>query len=741
MANVAVLNSYTIAAPVSCGLCAHVESPDLRMAELCVVMEGYLEKEHIQEVYRAYLFSAEAHAGQYRQGGGPYVLHPIAVAQILAEMRLDHKCLMAAILHDVIEDTGVMKEALVREFGAEVADMVDGVSKLTMVGFKNRAEAQAASMSKMLLAMTKDIRVILIKLADRLHNMRTLGALSLTKSKRIAKETLDIYAPIADRLGINNICMELEDRAFYYYWPWRYRCLRAAVGRVCRARSGFITIVENAINTRLQQEAIEGVVVSRQKHLYGIYRKMREKHRSFSEVADFYGMRVVVDRLDSCYRTLGSLHNLYKPVPGRFKDYIAIPKPNGYQSLHTLVVGPNGIKVEVQIRTQDMHKIAESGIAAHWLYKATDGHVHKAHTDWLKRLLEMQHGSNDLMDFVENVKIDLFPEEVYVLTPKGKILTLPRGATVIDFAYAIHSKIGDACVSARIDHRLAPVRTVLRSGQTIDILTVPNATPQPGWLNFVVTNKARVCILQALKRQESQEAAVLGQNLLEQELQKAQLTWALIPEKRLQMLLQSSRVETVEDLWRNIGLGHILPKLIVWKLKGEIDTVPNHDGNAGRFVIKGSEGVLINFGKCCHPIVGDNIVGMFNPGRGIVVHRHGCRNIGMGGVGVLPNKADVHRHGHNWLTLEWEQGVKMDLPTEITIEVGNRRGTLATVATTIANAGSNIEHFNFVERDGLSAALSFLVTVQDIQHLSAIMANLQNLPIVIKAERVFDKRH
>jgi guanosine-3',5'-bis(diphosphate) 3'-pyrophosphohydrolase len=441
------------------------DKPRFLISDLCVDLEAYLAPDQIREVYRAYLFSAEAHEGQRRKSGEPYIYHPVAVARILADMRMDHKCLMAAILHDVIEDTHTAKEALAREFDEEIAELVDGVSKLTQIDFKSHAEAQAANMRKMLLAMTKDIRVILIKLADRLHNMRTLGALNPAKSRRISRETLEIYAPIANRLGINSIRLELEDLGFAHHWPWRHRCLSNAVNRARGARKELVANVETAIEERMRQEGMRGRVIGRQKHLYSIYSKMVGKKLAFKDVVDVYAFRIIVDSLDSCYRVLGVVHNLYKPVPGRFKDYIAIPKSNGYQSLHTVLFGPNGLPIEIQVRTEDMHRMAESGIAAHWVYKTQKGEVGGAQaraSDWLQNLLEMQQGAGgDSMEFLENVKIDLFPDEVYVFTPKGRILVLQRGATAVDFAYAIHSDVGNSCVAARIDRRLAPLRTPL----------------------------------------------------------------------------------------------------------------------------------------------------------------------------------------------------------------------------------------------------------------------------------------
>lgn len=702
------------------------ECPPPRIGHLCDALEKYLPLEQIREVYRAYLFSAEAHEFQHRISGEHYICHPVSVAYILAGMRLDYKCLMAAILHDVIEDTGVVKEALAREFDDEIADLVDGVTKITQIGFKDRATAQAANMDKILLAMTQDIRVILIKLADRLHNMRTLGPLKKDKAKRIAKETLEIYSPIAHRLGINNICLELEDKGFRYYWPWRYRCLHRAIDKICKSHTTPIAKVAAIIQTRLHKESINGRVISRQKHLYGIYRKMKDKHRRFSNIVDVYGMRIIVDRLDTCYRTLGTVHNLYKPVPGRFKDYIAIPKANGYQSLHTLVVGPNGVRIEIQIRTEEMQKLAESGIAAHWIYRSSLGQTKKVHLGLQQDVLAIKQISEDPVDFLNKIKFDLFQDKVYVFSPKGKIFELPKGASVVDFAYAIHSSVGDACVGARINHRLVPLRTNLRSGQTVEIINAPNAKPQANWLNFIVTSKARSNVLQHLKHQKNQEAEKLGKSLLEQEIQANNMLWEQIPPERRKSLLNSIKINTETELWRQIGLGHILPRLIAWRLKEFSNTSLPITDNPQRFAIKGCEGVVIIFSKCCRPIIGDAIIGTLNPGRGLVVHRQGCHNLGNFG-----------RREQNWLAIEWEPEAKIDLPTEIRVDMGNKRGALATVAAAIANSDSNIEAIQFLERDGLNAALTFLIAVHNYQHLEEIIHNLQTLPSVTNIERVF----
>jgi guanosine-3',5'-bis(diphosphate) 3'-pyrophosphohydrolase len=717
--------------PVTTPAATAADKPRFLISDLCVYLESYLSQEQIREVYRAYLFGAEAHLGQQRKSGEPYIYHPIAVARILAEMRMDHKCLMAALLHDVIEDTSTAKEQLAAAFDQEIADLVDGVSKLTQIDFKSRAEAQAASFRKMLLAMTKDIRVILIKLADRLHNMRTLGVMSPEKCRRVSLETLEIYAPIANRLGINSVRLELEDLGFAHYWPWRYRILRQAVKRARGARKELVATVETAIKGRLSQEGISGEVLGRQKHLYGIYRKMAEKKRSLSDVVDVFAFRVIVDRVDTCYRVLGLVHNLYKPVPGRFKDYIAIPKSNGYQSLHTVLFGPQGVPIEIQIRTHDMQRIAESGIAAHWMYKTGSGDggsLQGLAADWLQNLLEMQRGSGDSVEFLEHVKVDLFPDEVYVFTPRGRILVLPRGATVVDFAYAIHSDVGNTCVAARIDRRLAPLRTELRSGQTVEIINAPGAAPNPAWLNFVVTGKARANVRAYLKNLQHKEAEVLGRRLLDVELAAYGVDLSGVPDERLSAYLNHAKLAGTEAMLTDIGLGNRMPALVARRLMGEGGSEVGGDApaQAGSFSIKGTEGMVVNYGRCCRPIPGDAIVGLFNPGKGIVVHRQECRNLG-----------DFHSQRDKWLDVEWSGESGADFSTEIRVDVGNRRGALATVAAAIAELGSNIENVQLREKDGMTSTLEFLISVHGRQHLARIMRRLRHIPLVMRISRVY----
>ncbi len=708
------------------------DKPRFLISDLCVLLEAYLKPKQIREVYRAYLFSAEAHEGQQRKSGEPYIFHPIAVARILAEMRMDHKCLMAAMLHDVIEDTPTAKEQLAKVFDPEIAELVDGVSKLTQMDFRSRMEAQAASFRKMMLAMTKDIRIILIKLADRLHNMRTLGVMSPDKCRRIARETLEIYAPIANRLGINSMRLELEELAFASYWPWRYSIIQKAVKKFYGARKELMANVEAAVKRRLSQEGLQGLVLSRQKHLFSIYVKMREKKLSFPEVIDVYALRIVVDRVDTCYRVLGAVHSLYRPVPGRFKDYIAIPKSNGYQSLHTVLSGPQGVPIEIQVRTEDMHRIAEKGIAAHWMYKASSKHPRTPQplaADWLQHLLELQQGSGDSVEFLEHVKVDLFPDEVYVFTPRGKILVLPRGATAVDFAYAVHSDIGNSCVAARIDRRLAPLRTVLHSGQSVEILTAPEAKPNPAWLNFVVTGKARANIRSFLKNLKRQEAVEVGRRLLNEALAVYDLPYTRLDQEKLRAYLKESHLEDEETLLVDIGFGNRMAQFVAHGLMADRPAAAEEKTGGvmpvPRLLIKGTEGMVVTFAKCCRPIPGDTITGLLTAGKGIVVHRQGCRNLG-----------EFQTQGGKWVDVDWAEVTEGEFATEVRVDVGNRRGVLAMVAAAIAEVGSNIETVETREKDGLTSTLDFVISVRNRQHLASIMRRLRTLAAVVRITRV-----
>ena len=698
------------------------------ISDLCSYLEEYLTKDQVSEVYRAYLFGAEAHEGQNRLSGEPYIYHPVAVARILAGMRMDHQCLMAAILHDVIEDTETAKEQLAREFGPEIAELVDGVSKLTQIKFRSRAEAQAENYRKMLLSMAKDIRVILIKLADRLHNMRTLGVMGPNKARRIARETLDIYAPIAHRLGINSMRHELEELGMAAHWPWRYNILRAALRKRRGNRKEVVGNIEEVLRSRLQQEGFDGEVYGREKHVYSIYRKMLEKKVSLNELADVYAFRIIVDSVDTCYRVLGVVHNLYRPVPGRFKDYIAIPKANGYQSLHTVLFGPHGLPIEIQIRTREMHRVAEEGIAAHWHYKDSSGSsglTPDAAADWLRNLLEGQKDSGNSMEFLEHVKVDLFPDEVYVFTPRGQIFVLPKGATVIDFAYAVHSDVGNQCVAARVDRRLAPLRSQLRNGQTVEIITKPNNRPNPAWLDFVVTGKARATIRSFLKRLEQKEAVELGRRLLEREFEALGRDINRIEDADRDRVLGEIGLSSFDQLLEQIGLGNRMVKLVSRLFTLPADQPAPEEGAAGSLTIRGTEGMVVSFAKCCGPIPGDPVVAIFSPGRGLVVHHQDCPNLG-----------DFRRQGQSWLDVQWADEVSGEFSTAIRVDAGNQRGMLATIASLIAEEGSNIEDVRSEERDGLSTSLRFVVSVKGRKHLASIIRRLKKVPFVLRISRV-----
>ena len=702
--------------------------PRLLISELCRQLDSYLDADQVREIYRAYLFSAEAHEGQQRVSGEPYIYHPLAVAQILADMRMDHKSIMAAILHDVIEDTGTPKEQVARLFGEEVAELVDGVSKLTQITFESQAEAQAENFRKMMLAMVRDIRVILIKLADRLHNMRTLGVMKPDKRRRIARETLDIYSPIANRLGMNSLRLELEDLGFAAFYPMRSRILAEAVRRARGNRKEILSKIEAAIRQRLEHDRIPGRVLSREKHLYSLYLKMRGKRLSFHDVFDVYAFRVVVDSVDTCYRVLGVVHSLYKPVPGRFKDYIAIPKANGYQSLHTVLFGPYGVPIEVQIRTDEMERVAESGIAAHWLYKGGDdgaGTAHARAREWLRELLELQKNAGNSLEFLENVKIDLFPDEVYVFTPRGKILELPRGATAVDFAYAVHTDVGNTCIAAKIDRRLAPLRTPLLNGQTVEIITAPGAHPNPSWLTFAITGKARSNIRHYLKNLHREEAVNLGRRLLEKALASLNLAPLDQNSVRLQEVATSYGLGSIDDLLEDIGLGNRMPILAARRLQSDDggETVAIASGGAP-LAIRGTEGMVVSFAKCCRPIPGDRIVGFVSTGRGIVIHTETCKNI-----------AEYRNRPEKCVDVEWERDVSGEFSVELRVEVANQRGVLATVAAAIADMGSNIENVGIEERDGLSSSLAFTLTVRDRQHLARVMRRIRHIPLVLRISR------
>jgi len=706
-----------------------------QIGDLCELTGHYLEPDQVDEIHRAYRFGAQAHEGQMRATGEPYISHPIEVARILAEMHLDNQSIVAAILHDVIEDTPTAKEQIANEFGSEVAELVDGVSKLTQISFESKAEAQAENFRKMLLAMTQDIRVILVKLADRLHNMRTLGALPPGKRRQIARETLEIYAPIANRLGLNKLRVELEDLGFAALYPMRSRVLADQVKKARGHRKQVVHKIETGIKGRLRQEGLAGRVLGREKHLYSLYRKMRYKGLSFSEVLDVYAFRIIVDSVDGCYRVLGAIHNLYKPVPGKFKDYIAIPKVNGYQSLHTVLFGPYGVPIEVQIRTEDMHAVAESGIAAHWVYKTGEAGSNTAQQrarQWMRDVLEMQKHAGNSVEFIENVKIDLFPDEVYVFTPAGDIMVLPRGATAVDFAYAVHTDVGNTCVAVKIDRRYQPLRTQLVSGQTVEVITAPWGQPNPTWLNFVVTGKARSNVRSHLKKLRSTEAIEFGRRLLTQSLAAESLGLDDVSEENVKALLHEFGLADPNALLEEIGLGQRMAPLVARRLapargnggSAVAGTPATERKPAQPLYIRGSEGMVVHYAKCCHPIPGDPILGYASAGRGIVIHTQTCRN-----------RSEYNNRRANWIDVDWERGISGVFPVEIRLEVINQKGVLATVAATIAEMDTNIQNVLTEERDGRHSSLKLVIDVSGRQHLARIIRRLRAIKEVSKITR------
>ncbi|MCX7069010.1 MAG: RelA/SpoT family protein [Methylococcales bacterium] len=707
---------------------------DELIARLCQSLSGYLDQAQIDDCVRAYEFGAAAHSGQFRKSGEAYICHPISVAMILADMHMDARGIMAAILHDVIEDCQVSKKELANQFGVEVSELVDGVTKLTKIADRSQAETQAENVRKMFLAMGKDLRVILVKLADRLHNMRTLGVMPPEKKRRIARETLDIYAPIANRLGMNNIRHQLEALGFEAMYPYRYAVICNALKKARGNRRKIVDPIECSIKNRLEQANLPCKVSGREKHIYSIYQKMHLKKLSLAAVFDVYAFRIFCDDVDSCYRVLGAVHNLYKPIPGRFKDYIALPKANGYQSLHTLLIGPYGQPIEIQIRTHEMHHISESGIAAHWLYKSdNNGKAEKLQAranEWLRDLLEIQKSAGDSLEFIDNLKVDLFPQEVFVFTPKGKIIKIAKGATIVDFAYAVHTDVGNSCISAMIDKQLVPLQTKLENGVTVEIVTAPWARPNPVWLNYVTTVKARSSIRNFLKNFKQQEAINLGRRLLEKELQAMQLQLDDIDELRLQALLQLTKTRSLDALFEDIGLGNKMPFLVAKRLTQDdvsANVKLNDSDKIQRkpLVIKGTEDMVITLAKCCRPIPGDSIIGFFNPGKGIVVHHHACRN-----------RTIVRKKHTNWLDVEWSTDVVGEFPAELRLEILNQRGALATIASTISELHSNIENVNVVDQDVRVCIDLITLTVKDRVHLAQIIRRLKELTIVLKITRV-----
>lgn len=699
--------------------------PKLTIDDLCFATSNYLENNQVESIRRAYHFAEQCHEGQTRRSGERYITHPLAVAHVLAMMHMDYECIMAGLLHDVIEDTEMSKRDVIAEFGEPVAELVEGVTKLAQAAFETRQHAQAENLRKMLLAMSRDIRVIIVKLADRLHNMRTLGHLRPEKRRRIAHETLEIYAPIAQRLGMNLMRCELEDLGFHVLYPIRYRVLGDAVRKARGNRKEIVSQITSSILNRMEQEGLSADIQGREKNLYSIYKKMVSKQLSFSEVMDVYAFRIIVDDVDACYRMLGVVHNLYKPVQGKFKDYIAIPKANGYQSLHTVLFGPYGVPIEVQIRSRDMDQLAEAGVAAHWLYKtgevAGNTLAHRKARQWLHGILEMQKSSGDSMEFLENLRIDLFPDEIYVSTPKGEILTLPRGSSAVDFAYAVHSDVGNSCVAARVGRHLVPLSSPLETGQSVEIITSPTSHPNPAWLNFVVTPKARTNIRNYLKHLQGEEAIQLGLRLLNKHLTAFSTALENIPTKRITALLKEYELENFDELLSDLGLGNISALLVAQKLLQE--ETPNKEPQA--LLIAGTEGMVVNFARCCHPIPGDPIHGFVSAGRGIIIHQRSCKNT-----------THLREQNEKWLDVAWAKETNRDFPVDLMMHLRNQRGALATIASVISEAESNIDNVIVDERDGGYTNLRLTIEVTNRQHLARIIRRLRQLEMVERINRI-----
>lgn len=692
-------------------------------------VSAYLPAEQVERIYEAFKVSFDAHGDQKRQSGEPYITHPVAVAGILADMRLDHETLMAALLHDVIEDTPLGKEDLAERFGSTVAELVEGVSKLDKLKFSSKEELQTENYRKMIMAMTQDIRVILIKLADRTHNMRTIGHLRPDKRRRIARETLDIFAPLAHRLGIHNIKNELETLGFKAMYPMRARFLESEVRKARGNRKALLERVRKEIISRLDEIGIEARVYGREKHLYSIYRKMRNKELNFDQVMDIYAFRVVVDNVDTCYRVIGAAHNLYKPIETRFKDYIAIPKSNGYQSLHTSLKGPHGVPVEIQVRTEEMDLMADRGVAAHWLYKSADDTGTTAQVraqKWMQSLLEMQQSAGSSFEFIENVKSELFPEEIYVFAPDGRIVELPQGATAVDFAYAVHTDVGSTCIGARVNHRAYSLSKPLETGQTVEIRTAPGSRPNIAWLNFVVTGKARSKIRQMLKTQESHDAEVLGERLLRAAL--GTVNYDDIPAQDFVRVAKEMKRADKIELVREIGLGNLMSVAVARRLVGDVQGLKDEQDNSSSssLAIKGAEGLLVTFAKCCRPIPGDDIIAHVSPGRGLVIHRRECKNVR--GFEDEPGK---------YFPVQWDNKPDTQFVSELRVEMVNHQGALARLTSAIAQTGCNIHGLKTEEVDSNIYHIDVALSINDRKHLADVMRSIRKMPQV---QRVFRSR-
>jgi GTP diphosphokinase / guanosine-3',5'-bis(diphosphate) 3'-diphosphatase len=699
--------------------------------ELTAVL-GYLKPGDVESIEEAYAVARAAHSGQYRQSGEPYITHPLAVAKILAEWHLDAQALMAALLHDVVEDTHTTKSEIAKRFGKAVAELVDGVSKIDRIEFATLQHAQAENFRKMLLAMARDVRVILIKLADRLHNMRTLDAVPSEKQERIARETLDIYAPIANRLGLSALYYELEDLGFHYLHPNRFRVLDKALRKARGNRRDALGKIQGAIETRLAEFNVEAQVHGREKHISSIYKKMQEKNISFSEVFDIYGFRIIVPDVAASYLALGALHTLYKPIPGKFKDYIAIPKANGYQSLHTTLFGPFGMPIEIQIRTQEMHKVAEAGVASHWMYKSSDGDTKdvqlKTH-QWLQSLLEIQSESGDALEFLEHIKVDLFPDDVYVFSPKGKIFALPKGATPIDFAYAVHTDVGNHCIAAKVDGEPVPMGTVLRNGNRVEILTDPQARPNPVWLSYVATGKARSHIRHYLKTMQLQESAEVGELLLVQALRSLKANPDEIGEAHWMQFFKGDSAKTREEVLADIGLGKRLAVVVAKKLLSIADPTDG-ETHLDSITIRGTEGLAVQFALCCRPIPGDPIIAQIKKGQGLVVHTHDC-----------PAIHPFHFDPEKWVDVQWDPSADRLFDVNVRLIAQNHRGVLARLAAEVSEADSNIDHIETEQRASPAyTTVVFTIQVRNRMHLAHVFRRLRRIPEVVRISRLKKKQ-
>ena len=697
--------------------------------ELRLELKTYLEPEQVEIIHRAFLLAYDAHKKQSRRSGEPYITHPIAVAHILCSLRMDYQSITAAILHDTIEDTPVEKTQLVEEFGQEIADLVDGVSKLSQIKFTTKAEAQAENFRKMLLAMSRDIRVILVKLADRLHNMRTIAGLPTEKREQKSIETLEIYAPIASRLGMYAFKMEFEDLGFAALYPMRYRIMKNAMDNLIKLRQTTISQIETSLKTCLEKQGLPPTSVwYHQRHLYSLYKKMKRQHLSFQEVMDFYSYRVVVEGVDTCYRVLGAIHNLYRPVPEHFRDYIAIPKSNGYQALHTTLFGPAGSPIEIQIRTTEMDSKAENGITARWAIKQDKGlnEAQKNTQNWLQSLMELQQQHKDnSIEFIENVKIDLFPKEVYVFTPRGKIMELPQSATPVDFAYAIHSDIGNTCIAAKIDKRIVPLSTILANGQTVEIVTAPGAKPNPAWLNFVVTGKSRSHIKNYLKELQLAESIALGKRLLTRTLKILGTPIEKISNKTLDEVTKKLSYKSHDGLYEAIGLGNQMATSIALRLTGQSEVPEKIKKKRKRsLAIQGTEGMVVKFAKCCRPIPGDPISGFFKMGHGIIVHIKNC-----------PQAALLQNDPERYLPVRWEKEQEGEFKVDVKVEALNRRGVLAQITESISDSDANIEDIHLDQHDGNYCSLSLTLTIQNRTHLARVLRRLRSLKQVSRITR------